>query len=34
MVRVSDTNGLMVITQLQPMTVVFPVTEGSLQQVL
>ncbi len=34
MVRASDTNGLMVITQLQPMTVVFPVTEDSLQQVL
>lgn len=34
MVRTSDTNGLMVITQLQPMTVVFPVTEDSLQKVL
>jgi membrane fusion protein, multidrug efflux system len=34
MVRASDTNGLLVITQLQPMTVVFPVTEDSLQQVL
>ncbi len=34
MVRASDTNGLMVITQLQPMTVVFPITEDSLQQVL
>ncbi len=34
MVRASDTNGLMVITQLQPMAVVFPVTEDSLQQVL
>lgn len=34
MVRSSDTNGLMVITQLQPMTVVFPVTEDSLQKVL
>lgn len=34
MVRAGDTNGLMVITQLQPMTVVFPITEDSLQQVL
>lgn len=34
MVRANDTNGLMVITQLEPMTVVFPITEGNLQQVL
>lgn len=34
MVRASDTNGLMVITQLEPMTVVFPIAEGNVQQVL
>jgi membrane fusion protein, multidrug efflux system len=34
MVRASDTNGLIVITQLQPMTVVFPIPEDSLPQVL
>jgi len=33
MVRTSDTNGLIVITQLQPMTVVFPIPEDSLPQV-
>lgn len=33
MVRASDTNGLIVITQLQPMTVVFPIPEDSLPQV-
>jgi len=34
MVRASDTNGLMVITQLEPMTVVFPIAEGNVQKVL
>jgi multidrug efflux system membrane fusion protein len=34
MVRTSDTNGLIVVTQLQPMTVVFPIPEDSLPQVL
>lgn len=34
MVRASDTSGLIVITQLQPMTVVFPIPEDSLPQVL
>lgn len=33
MVRTSDTNGLIVITQLQPMTVVFPIPEDNLPQV-
>jgi membrane fusion protein, multidrug efflux system len=34
MVRATDTSGLIVITQLQPMTVVFPIPEDSLPQVL
>jgi multidrug efflux system membrane fusion protein len=33
-VRASDANGLIVITQLQPITVIFPVPEDNLQQVL
>jgi multidrug efflux system membrane fusion protein len=33
-VHVTDTNGLVVITQLQPTTVIFPIPEDSLQQVL
>jgi membrane fusion protein, multidrug efflux system len=33
-VHVADTNGLIVITQLQPMTVIFPIPEDGLQQVL
>ncbi len=33
-VHVSDTNGLVVITQLQPITVVFPIPEDNLPQVL
>ncbi len=33
-VHVSDTNGLVVITQLQPITVIFPIPEDSLPQVL
>jgi multidrug efflux system membrane fusion protein len=33
-VHVADANGLVVITQLQPMTVVFPIPEDSLPQVL
>ena len=33
-VHVSDTSGLIVITQLQPITVIFPIPEDSLQQVL
>jgi len=33
-VHASDVNGLVVITQLQPITVVFPIPEDSLQQVL
>jgi multidrug efflux system membrane fusion protein len=31
---VTDTNGLVVITQLQPITVIFPIPEDSLPQVL
>ena len=34
MVHASDTNGLVVITQLQPITVIFPIPEDGLQQVL
>jgi len=34
MVRANDANGLIVVTQLQPMTVVFPIPEDSLPQVL
>ncbi len=33
-VHVSDANGLVVITQLQPITVIFPIPEDSLPQVL
>jgi len=33
-VHVTDTNGLVVITQLQPITVIFPIPEDSLPQVL
>ncbi len=33
-VHTSDTNGLVVITQLQPITVIFPIPEDSLPQVL
>jgi membrane fusion protein, multidrug efflux system len=33
-VHVADTNGLIVITQLQPITVIFPIPEDSLPQVL
>jgi multidrug efflux system membrane fusion protein len=33
-VHATDTNGLVVITQLQPMTVIFPIPEDSLAQVL
>ena len=33
-VHVSDTNGLVVITQLQPITVIFPIPEDNLPQVL
>ena len=33
-VHASDANGLIVITQLQPITVIFPVPEDNLQQVL
>jgi len=33
-VRASDPNGLVLITQLQPITVIFPIPEDSLQQVL
>ena len=33
-VHANDTNGLLVITQLQPITVVFPIPEDSLPQVL
>ena len=33
-VRANDTNGLLVITQIQPITVVFPIPEDSLPQVL
>jgi multidrug efflux system membrane fusion protein len=33
-VHVADTNGLLVITQLQPITVIFPIAEDSLPQVL
>jgi multidrug efflux system membrane fusion protein len=33
-VHVTDANGLVVITQLQPMTVIFPIPEDSLPQVL
>jgi multidrug efflux system membrane fusion protein len=33
-VRVSDTNGLVVITQLQPIAVIFPIPEDNLPQVL
>jgi multidrug efflux system membrane fusion protein len=33
-VHVSDTNGLVVITQLQPIAVIFPIPEDSLPQVL
>jgi len=33
-VHASDTNGLVVITQLQPITVIFPIPEDSLPQVL
>ncbi|MDR2018028.1 MAG: MdtA/MuxA family multidrug efflux RND transporter periplasmic adaptor subunit [Syntrophobacterales bacterium] len=33
-VRVADTNGLIVITQLQPIAVTFPIPEDHLQQVL
>ena len=33
-VRASDPNGLVVITQLQPITVIFPIPEDSLPQVL
>jgi multidrug efflux system membrane fusion protein len=33
-VRASDPNGLIVITQLQPVTVIFPIPEDNLQQVL
>jgi membrane fusion protein, multidrug efflux system len=33
-VHVSDTNGLVVITQVQPITVIFPIPEDSLPQVL
>jgi multidrug efflux system membrane fusion protein len=33
-VRAGDSNGLIVITQLQPITVIFPVPEDNLQQVL
>ncbi len=32
--HVSDTNGLVVITQLQPITVIFPIPEDNLPQVL
>ena len=34
MVHASDTSGLIVITQLQPITVIFPIPEDNLQQVL
>ena len=34
MIRTSDTNGLIVITQLQPITVIFPVPEDNLPKVL
>ena len=34
MVRSGDANGLVVITQLQPITVVFPIAEDSLPQVM
>jgi membrane fusion protein, multidrug efflux system len=34
MVRASDANGLIVITQLQPITVVFPIPEDNLSHVL
>jgi len=33
-VHVTDTNGLVVITQLQPMTIIFPIPEDNLPQVL
>lgn len=33
-VHVSDTNGLVLITQLQPITVIFPIPEDNLPQVL
>ena len=33
-VRATDPNGLVVITQLQPITVIFPIPEDSLPQVL
>jgi multidrug efflux system membrane fusion protein len=33
-VHANDVNGLVVITQLQPITVIFPITEDSLPQVL
>ena len=33
-VHVTDTNGLVVITQLQPITIIFPIPEDSLPQVL
>jgi multidrug efflux system membrane fusion protein len=33
-IHASDTNGLVVITQLQPMTVIFPIPEDSLPQVM
>jgi membrane fusion protein, multidrug efflux system len=33
-IHASDTNGLIVITQLQPIAVIFPVPEDNLQQVL
>ena len=33
-VHVADTNGLVVITQLQPITVIFPIPEDNLPQVL
>ncbi len=33
-VHVTDTNGLVVITQLQPITVIFPIPEDNLPQVL
>lgn len=34
MVRASDTNGLVVITQLQPISVIFPIPEDNLPQAL
>lgn len=34
MVKAADTNGLLVITQLQPITVVFPIPEDSLPSIL